>query len=132
MKKKTKTCTFMKDILMYFRDCRVSMHWCFTVPVYVCVYDLVAQSCPTLYNIMDCRPPGSCVHGILQVRILQWVAISFSRGSSWPKDWTLVSTLQADSLPSEPPGKPLLYLIYLKNMTFFFIDIFQSHILDIN
>ena len=49
-------------------------------------------------------PPGSSVHGILQARILEWVAISYPRGSSWPRDWTQVSWLQADSLPSEPPG----------------------------
>ena len=42
----------------------------------------VTHSCPTLCNPMDCSPPGSSVHGILQTRILEWVAISFSRGSS--------------------------------------------------
>ena len=42
----------------------------------------VTQSCPTLYDPMDCSPPGSSVHGISQARILKWVAISFSRGSS--------------------------------------------------
>ena len=41
-----------------------------------------APSCPTLCNPMDCSPPGSSVHGIFQVRILEWVAVSFSRGSS--------------------------------------------------
>ena len=41
---------------------------------------LVAQSCPTLPDPMDCSPPGSYVHGILQARILEWVAISFSKG----------------------------------------------------
>ena len=41
---------------------------------------LVAQSCPTLCDPMDCSPPGSSVHGIFQARILEWVAISFSRG----------------------------------------------------
>ena len=51
----------------------------------------VTQSCPTLGNSMDCSPPGSSVHGILQARILEWVAISFSRGSSWPRDQTQVS-----------------------------------------
>ena len=44
------------------------------------------QSCPTLCDTMDGRPPGSSVHRILQARILEWVAISFSRGSSRPKD----------------------------------------------
>ena len=44
----------------------------------VCVYVLVAQLCLTLCDPMDCSPPGSFVHGILQARILEWVAISFS------------------------------------------------------
>ena len=52
---------------------------------------LVAQSCPTLCDPMDCSPPGSSVHEIFQARILEWVAISFSRGSSQPRDWTWVS-----------------------------------------
>ena len=48
----------------------------------------VAQSCPTLCNPMDCSPPGSTVRGILQARVLEWVAIPFSRGSSETRDWT--------------------------------------------
>ena len=52
---------------------------------------LVAQSCPTLCNPMDCGPSGSSVHGILQARILEGVSILFSRGSSRPRDWTQVS-----------------------------------------
>ena len=51
----------------------------------------VAQSCLTLCNPVDCSPPGSSVHGVLQARILEWVAISFSRGSSRPRDRTPVS-----------------------------------------
>ena len=51
----------------------------------------VAQSCPTLCDRIDCSPPGSSIHGIFQTRVLDWVAISFSRGSSWPRDWTQVS-----------------------------------------
>ena len=53
----------------------------------------VAQSCPTLCYCVDCSQPGSSVHGILQARILEWVAISFSRGSSPPRDWTQVSRI---------------------------------------
>ena len=52
---------------------------------------LVTQSCPTLCDPMDHSPPGSSVHGILQARILEWIAISFSRRSSPPRDWTCVS-----------------------------------------
>ena len=51
----------------------------------------VAWSCLTLCNPVDCGPPGSSVHGILQARILEWVAISFSRGSFWPRVQTQVS-----------------------------------------
>ena len=42
---------------------------------------------------MDCSIPGSTIHGILQARILEWVAMSFSRGSSWPRDWISVSCI---------------------------------------
>ena len=59
----------------------------------VCVCVCVAQLCPTLYDPMDCSLPGSFVHGILQARILEWVAIPFSGGSSWPRDWTWVSCI---------------------------------------
>ena len=52
---------------------------------------LVTQSCPTLFDPMDYSLPGSCIHGLLQARILEWVAMPFSRGSSWPRDWTHVS-----------------------------------------
>ena len=48
---------------------------------------------PTLCDPMDCSPPGSSVHGILQARILEWVAISFSRGSSWLRDQIRVSCI---------------------------------------
>ena len=61
----------------------------------------VAQSCPTLWDPMDYT-----VHGILQARILEWVAVPFSRGSSQPRDGTQVSAWQADSLPAEPQGSP--------------------------
>ena len=54
---------------------------------------------------MDYSLPGSSVHGIFQARVMEWVAISFSRGSSRPRDRNQSSALQADVLPSEPPGK---------------------------
>ena len=53
----------------------------------------VSQSCLPLCNPMDCSPPGSSVQGILQARILVWVAISFSRGSFWPRDQPHVSCI---------------------------------------
>ena len=51
----------------------------------------VAQLCPTLYDPMDCSPPGSSIHGIFQARVLEWVATAFSRGSSQPRDRTRAS-----------------------------------------
>jgi len=51
----------------------------------------VAQLCLTLHRPMDCSLPGSSAHEIFQARVLEWVAISFSRGSSWPRDQTWVS-----------------------------------------
>ena len=53
----------------------------------------VSQSCPALCYPLDCSPPGSSIHGIFQARVLEWVAISFSRGSSRPRDWTQVSRI---------------------------------------
>ena len=68
------------------------------------------QSRPNLCDPMDCSPPGSSVHRILQERILEWVAMLSSRGSSRPKDGTHDSYgllhWQAGSLPLAPPGEP--------------------------
>ena len=66
---------------------------------------LVAQSCLTLCDAMDCSLPGSSVHEIFQARILEWVAISFSRGSYQPRIEPRSLALQADSLPTELLGK---------------------------
>ena len=55
------------------------------------VHGKLFQLCPTLCDPTDCSLPGSSVRGILQARILEWVAMPFPRGSSWPMDWTQVS-----------------------------------------
>ena len=57
---------------------------------------LVAQSCLTLCDPMDCSPPGSSVHGIIQARILEWVAVSSSRGPPQPRDQTHVSCVSCN------------------------------------
>ena len=83
----------------------------------------MAQLCLALCNPMDCSLPGYSVHRILQARILEWVAISFSRGSSQPgikprspwvlqEPWFPSKKLQADSLPP----KPQLLLLYSKRL----------------
>ena len=69
---------------------------------------LVTQQCLTLGDPMDCSLPGSSVHGILQARILKWVGIPFSRGSSQPRDQTQVSCIAGRFFIFEPPGKPLI------------------------
>ena len=61
----------------------------------------VAQSCPTLCDPMDCSLSGSPAHGILQARVREWIAISFSRGSSQARNRTRSPALQADALLSE-------------------------------
>ena len=81
------------------------LHTCMYVYIYVCVRAQSLQSCPTLCNSMDCSLPGSSVLGILQARILEWVAISSSRGSFQPRDQTLVSYI-AGFFAAEPLGKP--------------------------
>ena len=59
--------------------------------IWICC--LVTQLCQTLCEPMNCNPPGSSVHGISQARILKWVAISFSKGSFWPRNRTLISCI---------------------------------------
>ena len=54
---------------------------------------LVAQLCLTLCNPIDCSSPGSCIHGIIQARLLEWVAIPFSRGSYRPREGTQVTCI---------------------------------------
>ena len=71
----------------------------------------VTKLCLTLWDPMDCSPPGSSIYGISQAKILEWVAISFSGGSSWPRDQTCTlcgSCFAGGFFTSEPPGKPCL------------------------
>ena len=76
------------------------IHWC-----------LVTQLCPTLSNPLDYSPPGSSAHGVFQARILEWDAISSSRGSSQLRDQTGISTaLQVDSLPLSHGGSPCTHI----------------------
>ena len=72
--------------------------------------------CLTLCEPMDCNPPGSSVHEILQVRILEWFTISFSRGSSWSRDGTHVSCMAGGFFTTEPMGKPKTGVHRLKDL----------------
>ena len=73
-------------------------------------FDLPLQLCLTLSNPVDCSPPGSSVHRIFHE--MEWVAISSSRGSSWPRDWTHFLHL-GRFFTAEPPGNLLLWLLLL-------------------
>ena len=72
---------------------------------------------------MDCGPSGSSVHGILQARILEWVARPSSRGSSPPRDRTQVSCLTGGFFTTEPPGRPLHIYIYVYIHSYTYIAI---------
>ena len=89
-------CEFLKE-LCYSRIDSLNVLYCRLIKSlhseWVSEVSKVAQSCPTLCDPVDCSPPGSSVHGVLQARILEWVAISFSRGSSEPRNWTHVSLI---------------------------------------
>ena len=82
-----------------------------------CVCVLVAQTCPTLCDPTNCSPWGFSVHGILQARILKWVAIPFSRGSSWPRDQTQVSHIARRFFTFWATGKPLLNIVQFSSVT---------------
>ena len=76
--------------------CRYYYYFCFPkeksgVSKKLCTWSKITQVSLPSRDPMDCSLPGSSVHGILQARVLEWVAISFSKGSSWPRDRTLVS-----------------------------------------
>ena len=73
--------------------------------MYVCAKLL--QLSPTFCDFIDHRPPGSSVHGILQARIVEWVAMPFCRGSSQPKDRTHISGSESRPFTTEPLRSPL-------------------------
>ena len=85
----------------------ISLNPRLSTPIWVCVCS-VAQACPSLGDPLDCSQPGSSAHGIFQARILEWVAISSSRSSSWPRDRTCVSCVSCAgrSFTTELAGKP--------------------------
>ena len=88
-----------------YNICPIAVVWNQTcnIGVVVVVIILVSKSCLTLCDPMDYNPPGSSVHRISQASILEWVAISFSRGSSQPRDW--IHIFWHGFLTTEPPRK---------------------------
>ena len=84
-----------------------------SLEICVCVLSRLVV-CPALCNFMDGSPPGSSVHGIFQARILEWVAISFSRGSSWPRDRTCISYIGRQILSHWAARESLIFLYFLR------------------
>ena len=78
---------------------------------------LIAQSCPTLCDPLDCSPPGSSVHGILQATVL---AMPSSRGSSWPRDWTQVSHIAGRFFTIWATSKAQLEPVFISFFSFLF------------
>ena len=83
---------------------------------------LVVQSCRTLCDPMDCSPPGFSVYQISQANLLEWVAISFSRGSITPRDWTWVFCIACRFFTGWSTRETLLYIITLN--LFIYIECF--------
>ena len=111
------TCSSLKDT-----ETIQAMHSFFLLHNLNCCCCLVVQLCLTLCDPVNCNPSGSSVRGILQARILDWVAISSSRGSSWPRDWTHisgVSWIAGRFFTAEPQGKPRYFRTasFLKKLT---------------
>ena len=101
-------CIYIAYILYIHRRISAYMH------VSICCCSLFAQSCPTLCNPIDCSPPDFPVHRISQAKILEWVAISFSRGSFRSRDHTCISCIAGGFFTTEPPGKPMYLSVSMK------------------
>ena len=90
------------------------------------------QSCPTLCDPLEHNLPGFSVHGIFQARILAWVPIRSSQGSSWPRDWTWVSCNAGRFFTAEPQGKQTLLnctYLYTKNICYMKYSVGQNFLL---
>ena len=85
---------------------KISVRVMYTTRQKTSTFTMRPQSCPTLHDPMDCSPPSFSVHGIFQARILEWVAISKSKGSSWHRDWSCVSCVSNWQVGSSPLTLP--------------------------
>ena len=94
-----------------------------------CCSCVVSKSCLTLLRPIDYSLPGSSVHGISQARILEWVAIFFSRGAFRHWDWTFISCIADRFFTTKPPGKSVLEIAWIKTYlleTESFLQVFVS------
>ena len=110
-------CTVYNNRFILIHHLQLCVYMC--ILICVCVY-ACAQSCTTLCNPMDCSPLGSSVHGIFQARTLVWVAISYSRGSSQPRDWIRISYVSC-------VGRWILY--YCPTWEAYIYDIYDMYVI---
>ena len=110
---------------------------CVCVYLHACVCAKSLQSCLTLCNPVYYSPPGSSVHGILQARILEWVAMPSSRGSSSPRDRSCISCIAGRFYTTEPLAKPTcvcvcvcvcVYFIYIYIYIYIYVYIYTHYI----
>ena len=106
------------DLLIDSKHLRWTYQAYLSVSTCVCAQSL--QLCLTLCHFMDCSLPGSSDYGILQARILEWVAMPSSRGFSWLRDWTHISCIVGGFFTTESLGKPSRTL----NMLFIIVVIY--------
>ena len=114
-------CSFLIEVELIYNAMLVSgvqqsgSYICVCVCVCVCVCAVLSRfSHVCLCNLMDCSLPGSSVHGILQVGILEWAAMPSSKGSSQPWNRTSISSTEGGFFTSEPPGRVYIYIyIYI-------------------
>ena len=104
----TNICTHIFHSCMYtnmcdlFELCEIN-----NLTLIVCpFFKIISQSCPTLCDPIDYSLPGSSVHEIFQARVLEWIAVLFSRGSSWPRDQTQVSRIASRFFTIWATGRP--------------------------
>ena len=92
--------------------------------VHLCPHAKSLQSCPIMCDPMDCSPPGSSVHGILQARILAWVTVPSSRGFSWPRNQTCISY-------NSCIGRWVFFFVFTTRVTKMYIhqDVYTSNII---
>ena len=107
--------TYYSKVSITYLLCYTGHKYCVIYYVLCCALSL--QLCLTLCDPMDHSPPGFCVHGMFQARILEWIAISAFRGYSQPRDETYVSYISCTAgrfFTTESPGKPMLFTMIMK------------------
>ena len=107
----------------------IFLHWICSISYlqYSLSYEeKVVQACLTLWDPTNCSLPGSSVYGILQARMLEWVAIPFSRGFSWPRNWTWVSCIAGNffTIWATSEASNVVYLILNKIYSIYFNFLF--------